>query len=138
MKLNQLKTQIKYSELINSYDKKWHKIAKHKYLSPEFIDSYFFELKPFNIEYFQQLTPYLLFKYGENLNWQILSKTHEIPQFLIEKYKDKVNWFYISKYQKLSNLFILKHINQLKIQQLLLNKFLQNNLLLSKIKKELI
>lgn len=133
MRLNILKKSLKYDEIIKQYNGNWKLISRHQYLSPDFIDFYFFKLKPFNIQYFQKLTPYLMFKYGDNLNWQVLSKTHDIPEILIRKYINKINWWYISEYQNMNDQFILQFLPKLKKEKLFLNKHLKGRLILTQI-----
>lgn len=128
MNLNKLKQSVKYSQIISLYQQNWFKISRHKYLPASFIDAYFFKLKSYNIQYYQKLTPYLMFKYGQNLNWQVMSKTQDIPEFLLRKYVNKINWYYISQYQNLSNQFIIQFWQKLNHQKLRYNRYLKDNI----------
>lgn len=136
MKIERIKESVKYSEIISLYQQNWYNISRHKYLPASFIDMYFFKLEAYNIQYFQQLTPYLMFKYGQNLNWQVMSKTQVIPEFLLRKYINKINWHYISQYQNLSNQFIIEFWQKLNHEKLQYNRFLKDNISLMNILKQ--
>ena len=108
----------------------WKNISKHPNLPEDFIDEYFYYLKPYRIESTQTLSPYLLIKYQENLNWQLMSKTQDLPEFLIEKHRQFVNWNWISEFQKLSLKFIIKYSNYLSWKHLTYNKNILPNILI--------
>lgn len=120
MKLNKLSKLIKFKDILDTYDSKFNEIVKHE-LSEEFIDEFFYQLKPFQLEIYQKLTPYLIEKYNEALNWHSLSSCQELPEYIIEKYFNKVNWRYISWYQSLSEKFIYKWQNYIVYDNLMDN-----------------
>ena len=110
--------------------KDFKKICKHPNLTEDFIDEYFWRLKPYGLERHQVLSPYIIFKYQNALNWQIMSETQELTEQMIEiKYKF-VNWSDISQHQKLSYEFIKKWTKFLKWDLMLYNKNLSPDLLL--------
>ena len=133
MRVKLLQHLIKYDDIIKQYQGRWWDIARHRYLTNQFIDQYFFKLKPYNIQYYQRLSPYLMFKYGDNLNWVVMSKTQDIPQILIRKYQNKVNWWYISQYQNMNDQFIRQYLSKLKVQKLRVNKKLVGRMILNQI-----
>ena len=122
MKLKKLNKKIKFGEIFNLYGTDWKKIAKHPNLPEDFIDEYFYYLKPYKIEITQTLSLYLIIKYQKNLNWQLMSKTQDLPEILIEKYAIFVNWRWISQFQKLSFHFLKKYSNYLNWEYLTYNK----------------
>jgi len=77
--LNKIVNTIKFEDIFKLYNNKWNLIAKHKYLSNDFIDNYFWQLKPFQIEKYQNLSPYIIHKYAEALNWNLLTIYQNIP-----------------------------------------------------------
>lgn len=129
MKLNKLIKNIKFGEIFELYGTDWKNIIKHPNLPEDFIDEYFYYLKPFGLERNQKLTIYLLVKYQKNLNWQIMSKTQDLPEELMEKYKKYLNWNYISEYQNLSIHFLKKYSKYLNWEKLCNNKNLTTQLL---------
>lgn len=121
MKLNKLSKLIKFKDILDAYDSQFHLIIQHEKLSEEFIDEFFYQLKPYNLEIFQKLTPYLIEKYNEALNWLSLSAYQELPEYIIEKYFNKVNWRFISWCQSLSEKFIYKWQNYIVYDNLMNN-----------------
>jgi hypothetical protein len=108
--LKNITNDIKFKDIFDLYGTNFSTIIKTPNLPEDFIDEYFFQLKPFKLEKWQKLTPYLIVKYQNNLNWQLMSEYQNIPLSLIIKYQEILNWDKISKYQNLPE-FGLNFIN---------------------------
>lgn len=126
MNISNLTNHIKYDNIFEQCKINgkinWKLVSEYNNLSQEFIDKYFFQLKPFQIEQKQFLSVPLLKKYFCFINWYILSSYQEIPEFFIaEKIKrfDNQTLISIIKYQKLSLKFLLKHIFLFKKPELI-------------------
>ena len=99
--LKNITNDIKFKDIFDLYGTNFSKIIKYPNLPEDFIDEYFFQLKPFKLEKWQKLSPYLIVKYQENLNWILMSEYQDIPLSLIIKYQNKLDWNRVSKYQNL-------------------------------------
>ena len=109
-----------YKDILIKHNYDFSKIIEDK-LPENFIDEFFYKLKPFCLERNQKLTRYLILKYQNALNWQLMSAYQELDEDIIElKYKE-VNWYFISEKQKLSTNFIKKWQNYLDYFSLLKN-----------------
>lgn len=120
-RLNLLENSIKFREIFDLYGVNFKNISKHPNLPEDFIDTYFYKLRPFQLEINQTLSPYLINKYQNALNWQLLSKHQSLTEKQIEIHYKFVNWKYISLYQNLSAEFIRKWSQYLDFNNLLYN-----------------
>ena len=98
------------------------KIARHPNLPIDFIETYFYKLRPFCIESIQKLPTWFIIKYQNALNWKIMSGSQELTEELIELRYKYVNWALISGTQKLSKKFICKWSNFIDWNRLLYNR----------------
>jgi len=96
----------------------WIKIAQTPNLPLTFIDKYFFQINKYKIEKYQTLSPYIIKKYGNYLNWNILLYSHNIPENLIEQFLNRINWHILIKTQKLSLNFLKKYKDKISINDL--------------------
>lgn len=99
---------------LNIIGKDFSKLVKVQDLPVDFLDEYMMDLLPFKPELYQQLPEWLINKYADKLNWQIMSKTQTLSESLIEKYWKFVNWKHIKEFQQLSPEFKHKWQNFLK------------------------
>ena len=120
-RLNLLENSIKFREIFDLYGVNFKNISKHPNLPEDFIDTYFYKLRPFQLEINQTLSTYLINKYQNALNWQLLSKHQNLTEKQIEIHYKFVNWKYISLYQNLSAEFIRKWSQYLDFNNLLYN-----------------
>lgn len=120
-RLNLLENSIKFREIFDLYGVNFKNISKHPNLPEDFIDTYFYKLRPFQLEINQTLSTYLINKYQNALNWQLLSKHQSLTEKQIEIHYKFVNWKYISLYQNLSAEFIRKWSQYLDFNNLLYN-----------------
>jgi hypothetical protein len=120
-RLNLLENSIKFREIFDLYGVNFKNISKHPNLPEDFIDAYFYKLRPFHLEINQTLSAYLINKYQNALNWQLLSKHQNLTEEQIEAHYKFVNWKYISLYQNLSSAFIRKWSRYLDFNNLLYN-----------------
>ena len=120
MRTNIINKALLYKDILVKHNYDFSKIIKEE-LPENFIDDFFYKLKPFCLERNQKLTRYLILKYQNALNWQLMSAYQELEEDIIElKYKE-VNWYFISEKQKLSINFIKKWQNYLDYFSLLKN-----------------
>ena len=133
MRLKALEQSIKFNDIFKTFGTDFSILIKHP-LPEEFIDTYFYRLKPFNLEVNQVLTPYLIIKYQNNLNWKLMSSTQTLTEKMIEEHANYVSWKSISLKQKLSYKFIKKWSKYLQWEYLIYNKSLDITKLL-KLKK---
>lgn len=78
MNTKRIAVMLKYKPLFDMYRDKagrirWKLLVRHPHLSEEFIDLFFFKLKPYGVETWQTLTTNLYKKYENNINWHALS-----------------------------------------------------------------
>ena len=82
----------------------WIKISSMENLPESFIDKYFYKLKPFGIEKNQILTPRIINKYRNELNWYSLLKYQKIPKDCILQNRDIIEkmklWPLVKKTQE--------------------------------------
>ena len=105
----------KYMDVIMSHDDPdyiWEIISHNIKLSNEFIDKFNQQIR-WDMIIENKLSPEILYKYQDRINWKTASKTQKIPEDLIIKYADKVDWKDISKYQTLSEDFLLRYKDKL-------------------------
>lgn len=122
MRTNIINKALLYKDILVKHNYDFSKIIKEE-LPENFIDDFFYKLKPFCLERNQKLTRYLILKYQNALNWQLMSAYQELDEDIIElKYKE-VNWYFISENQKLSINFIKKWQNYLDYFSLLKNTY---------------
>ena len=130
MKINSLQQAFKWQQIFDLYGTDFRKIIKHPNLPIDFIQKYFWRLKPFKLEYFQPNLPsWFIDKYQNSLNWQLLSKYQQLSQEQIQKHKRFVNWKAIALKQKLSEQFIERNYKHLDFQMLKFNPNLTPTLL---------
>lgn len=110
-----------YKDILVKYNYDFKEMIQNEKLSESFIDNFFYHLKPYGIEKWQDLTRYLILKYQNALNWQLLSIYQILDEDIIElKYKE-VNWSLICENQKLSLQFLKKWRNYIDFFRLLDN-----------------
>lgn len=138
-KLNKLENVISFKDIFDAYGKDFKVLCQHP-LPENFIDYYFWKLKPFGLERTQTLSPYLLTKYDASLNWYLMSRTQELSEAQIEAHAAYVNWNWISLCQNLSYEFLVKWKSKIRIEALELNKKIDPNIIIlfKKLKRKLI
>lgn len=130
MKINSLQQAFKWQQIFDLYGTAWHKIVKHPNLPIDFIQKYYWKLKPFKLEYYQQNLPsWFIDKYQNSLNWQLLSKFQQLSQEQIQKHKRFINWSAVSIKQNISIQFIERNYKLLNFQLLKYNPNLTPTLL---------
>ena len=97
----------------------WLKISKIKDLPTSFIDKYFFQIYSYqNLEKSGNLSPHIIKKYGNYLNWTTLLMCQNIDEKLIIQFQDKINFKICVMFQDLSFEFLKKYRNKLKLNNL--------------------
>lgn len=130
MKINSLQQAFKWQQIFDLYGTNWKDIVKHPNLPIDFIQKYFWRLKPFKLEYFQPNLPsWFIDKYQNSLNWQLLSKYQQLSQEQIERHKRFVNWKAIALKQNISEQFIERNYKQLDFELLKFNPNLNPTIL---------
>ena len=130
MKINSLQQAFKWQQIFDLYGTNWKKIVTHPNLPIDFIEHYFWRLKPFKLEYYQPNLPsWFIDKYQNSLNWQLLSKFQQLSQEQIERHKRFVNWKAIALKQNISIQFIERNYKFLEFQILKFNPNLSPTLL---------
>ena len=114
-----------------SYD--WLKIAKTKNLPIAFIDKYFFQIYQYReIERKENLSIFIIKKYGNYLNWNILFLNQNIDEEIIINFSnklDKANWKLCAMTQKLSFEFLKKFYKNIQLNDLQKNKNISQELI---------
>ena len=130
MKINSLQQAFKWQQIFDLYGTDFRKIIKHPNLPIDFIQKYFWRLKPFKLEYFQQNLPsWFIDKYQNSLNWQLLSKYQQLSQEQIERHKRFVNWKAVALKQNISEQFIERNSDLLDFEMLKFNPNLNPTIL---------
>ena len=130
MKINSLQQAFKWQQIFDLYGTDFRKIIKHPNLPIDFIQKYFWRLKPFKLEYFQPNLPsWFIDKYQNSLNWQLLSKYQQLSQEQIERHKRFVNWKAIALKQNISEQFIERNSDLLDFEMLKFNPNLNPTIL---------
>lgn len=103
-----------------TYD--WLKIARIKDLPTSFIDKYFFQIYQYReIERKENLSSFIIKKYGNYLNWNILFLHQNINEEIIIIFLNKQNkltWKICAMTQKLSFDFLRKFHKNISIKDL--------------------
>ena len=143
MNIKKLVNHLKYENIFKLYKNdgkiNWKAVSNHNELPYEFIDKYFHQLKPFNIEQKQKLNSYLLKKYKSYINWFTLAAYQEIPDDVLNLYFklfDKRIQLSIIKYQNLKFNFLLENIDLFK-EKNFLNALMQNLYINASIKEKI-
>ena len=106
-----------------SYD--WLKIARIKDLPTSFIDKYFFQIYQYReIERKENLSSFIIKKYGNYLNWNILFLHQNIDEEVIIMFLNKQNkltWKVCAMTQHLSFNFLKKFYKNIQLEDLKLN-----------------
>lgn len=91
----------------------WRKVVKYNGLPDSLIDKYFFQLQKFALEKEQNLSPGILQKYKNSINWAMLLKTHVLDVEQLEDYietiKSKGQFWIILKYAVYGKAFVINH-----------------------------
>lgn len=107
-----------------SYD--WLKIAKTKDLPITFIDKYFFQIYQYReLERKENLSTFIIRKYGNYLNWNILFLNQNIDEEILINFSkrfDKANWKLCAMTQILSFDFLKKFHKNILLADLQKNK----------------
>lgn len=120
MRTNIINKALLYKDILVKHNYDFSKIIMDE-LPENFIDEFFYKLKPYCLERNQKLTRYLILKYQNALNWQLMSAYQELDEDIIKlKYKE-VNWYFISERQQLSINFMIKWQNYVNYNALLKN-----------------
>jgi len=111
------------------YGKNWEKIARHQYLSDEFIDKHFEDMRDYiaYLESFQKLSEQLIEKYSSEWNWSAISEYQKLSETFIEKHQNQVDWVEISFNQKMSIEFLNKHYDKLNWFNIFLSRIVQED-----------
>ncbi len=100
-----------------TYD--WLKISKLKDLPTGFIDKYFFQIYSYRqLERSGKLSSYIIKKYGNYLNWNILFMNQDVDEELISEFSSKINWKICAMTQKLSLDFLKKNYENILVKDL--------------------
>lgn len=114
-----------------SYD--WLKIVKMKDLPTAFIDKYFFQIYQFReLERKENLSKFIIKKYGNYLNWNILFLYQNIDEDIILMFLsklNKINWKVCAMTQKLSFDFLRKFYKNISIKDLEKNQNISKELI---------
>lgn len=114
-----------------TYD--WLKIAKLQDLPTAFIDKYFFQIYQYReIERKEKLSTFIIKKYGNYLNWNILFLNQNIDEEIIIKFSNKLdmaNWKLCAMTQNLSFNFLKKFYKNIQLNDLQKNKNISEELI---------
>lgn len=94
----------------------WNYIVINQNLSKRFIDNFGKDKSLNNNHYlwdnickFQELSPELIEKYQDKINWKLIAIYQKLPEPFIIKYKSRLDSYLISRYQILSEEFRSKY-----------------------------
>ena len=111
----------------------WLKIAKIKDLPTTFIDKYFFQIYQYReLERKENLSTFIIKKYGNYLNWNVLFLFQNIDEEIILMFLnklDKINWKVCAMTQKLSFDFLRKFHKNISIKDLEKNQNISKELI---------
>ena len=121
MNIASLANHIKFNDIFEKCkvngQVSWARVAKCE-LPQNFINQYFNQLKPFQIERLQKLDETFIDEHSSELNWFSLLRFQSIPESVIVKNIDKIStlqlWRLLLKTQKLSLQFLVDHIDDIK------------------------
>ena len=102
MKLRHVEKLLKYKDILDAHNNDFHLIAyklstnefgMDRKTIEDFIDTFFLNLKPFQTYFSMYLTPYLIKKYENQLNFYILSTSNvRIPNEIVLRHHKELNW----------------------------------------------
>lgn len=97
----------------------WLKISKEPDLPVSFIDKYFFQINSYGfLERQNNLSTFIIKKYGNFLNWNLLLINQDIQEDILLQFEHKINWKICSTFQDLSYNFIIKNIDKINMKDL--------------------
>ena len=106
----QMKKEMEWVELINSYNGCWGSISSHKFLSHEFIRAYQDSVDWTAIATNQKLSIKFMEEFEHKMNWVFISQNINIREDFIIQHQDKIVWRYITGcIKKLDFQFIETH-----------------------------
>lgn len=124
MNIENLANHFCFDDIFSKYQNKngtynWLEISKDKSLSTSFIDKYFHQISSYhNLERMGNLSNFIIRKYGNYFNWNILLMSQQVDENLIELFLHKINFKICVMFQDLSFKFLVKYKDQFKLKDL--------------------
>ena len=138
MNISSLTNSVCFDSIFKSCQKEdgtydWLKIAKLQDLPTAFIDKYFFQIYQYReIERKEKLSTFIIKKYGNYLNWNILFLNQNIDEEIIIKFSNKLdmaNWKLCAMTQNLSFNFLKKFYKNIQLNDLQKNNNISEELI---------
>lgn len=124
MNIESLANHICFDDIFKNNQNKdgtynWLNISKIENLPTSFIDKYFYQIYVYrNLEKSGNLSNFIIKKYGNFLNWNILLMNQQVNEDLIEKFLQKFNFKICIMFQDLSIKFLIKYKTKFNLKDL--------------------